>query len=46
MGQPGSGRVLNLVYNPQGAVAAARPEGTLQADYKRELFRALRHRVQ
>jgi hypothetical protein len=24
-GQPGSGRVLNLVYNPQGAVAAARP---------------------
>ena len=35
-GQPGSGRVINLVYNPQGAVLP--PEQTqLQADYKREL---------
>ena len=35
-GVPGSGRVLNLVYNPQGAVLP--PEQTqLQADYKREL---------
>jgi hypothetical protein len=35
-GQPGSGRVLNLVYNPQGAVLPP-PQGPLQADYKREL---------
>ncbi len=35
-GRPGSGRVLNLVYNPQGPVLP--PEQTqLQADYKREL---------
>ncbi len=35
-GIPGSGRVLNLVYNPQGPVLP--PEQTqLQADYKREL---------
>ena len=35
-GQPGSGRVLNLVYNPQGP--ALPPEQTqLEADYKREL---------
>ena len=35
-GQPGSGLVLNLVYNPQGAVLPP-PQGPLQADYKREL---------
>jgi radical SAM/Cys-rich protein len=35
-GQPGSGRVLNLVYNPQGAVLPP-PQGPLEADYKREL---------
>ena len=35
-GQPGTGLVLNLVYNPQGAVL---PPGQqqLEADYKREL---------
>ncbi len=35
-GEPGTGRVLNLVYNPQGAVLPP-PQGPLQADYKREL---------
>ena len=35
-GQPGSALVLNLVYNPQGAVLPP-PQGPLQADYKREL---------
>lgn len=36
-GQPGSGLVLNLVYNPQGP--SLPPEQTaLQADYKRELL--------
>ncbi len=35
-GQPGSARVLNLVYNPQGAVLPP-PQGPLEADYKREL---------
>jgi len=35
-GQPGSGRVLNLVYNPQGA-SLPPPQGPLQADYQREL---------
>ncbi len=35
-GQPGSGLVLNLVYNPQGAVLPP-PQGPLEADYKREL---------
>jgi radical SAM/Cys-rich protein len=35
-GQPGSGLVLNLVYNPQGAVLPP-PQGPLQTDYKREL---------
>jgi radical SAM/Cys-rich protein len=35
-GQPGTGLVLNLVYNPQGAVLPP-PQGPLQADYKREL---------
>jgi radical SAM/Cys-rich protein len=36
-GQPGSGLVLNLVYNPQGA-ALPPDQQTLQADYKRELL--------
>jgi radical SAM/Cys-rich protein len=36
-GQEGSGLVLNLVYNPQGAVLPP-PQGPLQADYKRELL--------
>ena len=35
-GQPGSGRVLNLVYNPQGAVLPP-PQAALEQDYKREL---------
>ena len=36
-GQPGSGLILNLVYNPQGA--SLPPEQvSLQADYKRELL--------
>ena len=36
-GQPDSSLVLNLVYNPQGAVLPPEQQG-LQADYKRELF--------
>jgi hypothetical protein len=36
-GQPGSGRVLNLVYNPQGP-SLPPDQQVLQADYKRELF--------
>ena len=36
-GQPGSGLVLNLVYNPQGASLPPNQQ-TLQADYKRELL--------
>ena len=36
-GQPDSGLLLNLVYNPQGAVLPPAQQG-LQADYKRELF--------
>ena len=36
-GQPDSGLVLNLVYNPQGAALPPGQQG-LQADYKRELF--------
>ena len=36
-GQDGLGLVLNLVYNPQGAVLPP-PQGPLQADYKRELL--------
>lgn len=36
-GHPGSGLVLNLVYNPQGPVLPP-PQGPLEADYKRELF--------
>jgi len=35
-GRPGGSRVLNLVYNPQGAVLPP-PQGPLEADYKREL---------
>ena len=35
-GRPGSGLVLNLVYNPQGA-SLPPPQGPLQDDYKREL---------
>jgi radical SAM/Cys-rich protein len=35
-GQPGSGRVLNLVYNPQGATLPP-PQDRLRADYQREL---------
>ncbi|MBA4177878.1 MAG: radical SAM protein [Leptothrix sp. (in: Bacteria)] len=34
--RPGSGLVLNLVYNPQGA-ALPPPQGPLETDYKREL---------
>jgi radical SAM/Cys-rich protein len=36
-GQAGSGLVLNLVYNPQGASLPPEQQA-LQADYKRELF--------
>ena len=36
-GQEGSGLVLNLVYNPQGA-SLPPPQGALEADYKRELL--------
>ena len=36
-GQAGSGLVLNLVYNPQGA-SLPPDQQALQADYKRELF--------
>lgn len=35
-GEPGSGLVLNLVYNPQGPVLPP-PQGPLEADYRREL---------
>ena len=35
-GQKGSDLVLNLVYNPQGAVLPP-PQGPLEADYQREL---------
>jgi radical SAM/Cys-rich protein len=35
-GEPGSARVLNLVYNPQGAVLPP-PQGPLEEDYRREL---------
>jgi radical SAM/Cys-rich protein len=34
---PKNGLVLNLVYNPQGAVLPP-PQGPLEADYKRELL--------
>lgn len=36
-GVEGTGRVLNLVYNPQGAVLPP-PQAALEADYKRELM--------
>ncbi|HLL17397.1 MAG TPA: arsenosugar biosynthesis radical SAM (seleno)protein ArsS [Rubrivivax sp.] len=36
-GLDGTGLVLNLVYNPQGAVLPP-PQGALEADYKRELM--------
>jgi radical SAM/Cys-rich protein len=36
-GHPGTGLVLNLVYNPQGP-SLPPPQGPLQADYKRELL--------
>ncbi|GAB1232555.1 arsenosugar biosynthesis radical SAM protein ArsS [Ferrigenium sp. UT4] len=36
-GVAGSGLVLNLVFNPQGAVLPP-PQTALEADYKRELF--------
>ncbi len=36
-GDPATGRVLNLVYNPQGA-SLPPPQGALEADYKRELL--------
>lgn len=36
-GVPGTGRVLNLVYNPLGA-SLPPAQGPLEADYKRELF--------
>lgn len=35
-GQPGSGLVLNLVYNPLGAFLPG-PQGGLEVDYRREL---------
>ena len=35
-GDTGSGRVLHLVYNPQGAVLPP-PQAALESDYKREL---------
>ena len=35
-GQPSGSLLLNLVYNPQGAVLPP-PQGPLEADYKREL---------
>ena len=34
--EPGSGRVLDLVYNPQGATLPP-PQAQLEADYRREL---------
>jgi radical SAM/Cys-rich protein len=36
-GDAATGRVLNLVYNPQGA-SLPPPQGQLEADYKRELL--------
>jgi radical SAM/Cys-rich protein len=36
-GQPGTGLILNLVYNPQGD-SLPPEQAQLQADYKRELF--------
>ncbi len=37
-GQPGTGLILNLVYNPQGPVLPP-PQAALEADYKRELHK-------
>ncbi len=37
-GQPGTGLVLNLVYNPQGASLPPN-QSSLQAEYKTELFK-------
>jgi radical SAM/Cys-rich protein len=36
-GKEGSGLILNLVFNPQGA-SLPPPQGALEADYKRELM--------
>lgn len=36
-GQPGTGLILNLVYNPQGAVLPPN-QSVLQAEYKKELL--------
>ncbi|MGA8514768.1 MAG: arsenosugar biosynthesis radical SAM (seleno)protein ArsS, partial [Burkholderiaceae bacterium] len=36
-GKPGTGLILNLFYNPQGAVLPPN-QSTLQAEYKKELF--------
>jgi radical SAM/Cys-rich protein len=36
-GKPGSGLILNLVYNPQGAVLPPN-QSALQTEYKKELF--------
>jgi radical SAM/Cys-rich protein len=36
-GRPGTGLMLNLVYNPQGAVLPPN-QSALQAEYKKELF--------
>jgi radical SAM/Cys-rich protein len=36
-GKPGTGLILNLVYNPQGAVLPPN-QSALQAEYKKELF--------
>ncbi len=44
-GREGSGLTLNLVYNPLGP-SLPPPQLELEADYKRVLERALRHRVQ
>jgi radical SAM/Cys-rich protein len=37
-GKPGTGLILNLVYNPQGPSLPPN-QSSLQADYKRELFK-------
>jgi radical SAM/Cys-rich protein len=36
-GKPGTGLILNLIYNPQGAVLPPN-QSALQAEYKKELF--------
>jgi hypothetical protein len=45
MAKPGSGRVLNLVYNPQGP-SLPPDQQALQADYKRELLQHFGIRLQ